>query len=139
MEFSGGQSAGLVENHSANVGRGLNKRAGLDNDLLIIDPIVVPLIWQNGNFQNMEILSVIRTLPDLLGFDVRTIAGLSNLTSGKGGKEKKLLLERTYLPVLLESGLSMTLMDVFHEETIRTVWASRALMSPKIFSWEDLS
>ena len=115
------------------------KRAGLDNDLLIIDPIVVPLIWQNGNFQNMEILSVIRTLPELLGFDVRTVAGLSNLTSGKGGKEKKLLLERTYLPVLLESGLSMTLMDVFHEETIRTFRASRALMSPKIFSWEDLS
>ncbi len=114
------------------------KGAGVDEEHLIIDPIIVPLIWQDGNIQDMEILSVIRTLPDLLGFNVRTIAGLSNLTAGRGNKEEKGLLERTYLPMLLEAGLSMALMDVFHEETIRIARACRALMSQGVFSFEEI-
>jgi 5-methyltetrahydrofolate corrinoid/iron sulfur protein methyltransferase len=105
---------------------------------LIIDPIVAPLMWQDGNSQDMEILSVIRTLPELLGFDVRTIGGLSNLTTGKGDRVKKLFMEETYLPMLLEAGLSMVLMDVFHEKTMRAARACRALMSPKVFSWEEV-
>ncbi len=113
-------------------------KAGIDNECLIIDPIVPPLIWQNGNFQSMEILSVIRTLPDLLGFDVRTIGGLSNLTAGKGAGDKKLLMERVYLPMLLEAGLSMILMDMFHEELLGVVGACRSLLSPKVFSWEEV-
>jgi len=114
------------------------KKAGLTNAHLIIDPIVAPLIWQDGNFQDMEILSVIRTLPELLGFDVRTISGLSNLTAGNGDRGKKLLMEETYLPMLLEAGLSMVLVDVFHEKTMRTARACRALMSQKVFSWGEV-
>ena len=113
-------------------------QAGLDKERLIIDPIIAPLIWQDGNSQNMEILSVIRTLPDLLGFDVRTIAGLSNLTSGQGDRGKKILMEKTYLPMLMGAGLSMALIDVFHEETIRVARACRSLMRPRVFSWEEI-
>lgn len=113
-------------------------QAGLDKKRLIIDPIIAPLVWQNGNTQNMEILSVIRTLPDVLGFDVRTIAGLSNLTSGQRDKGKKILMEKTYLPMLMNAGLSIILMDVFHKATIRVAKACRSLMSPKVFSWEEI-
>jgi 5-methyltetrahydrofolate corrinoid/iron sulfur protein methyltransferase len=56
--------------------------AGIQPERIIIDPVVAPLAWQDGNRQNMAVLEVIRTLPDLLGFPVRTIAGLSNLTTG---------------------------------------------------------
>jgi len=113
-------------------------KIGLNKDRLILDPIIAPLIWQDGNIQNMEILSVIRTLPDLLGFDVRTIAGLSNLTSGKGAMDKKLLMEKTYVPMLLEAGLSMLLMDVSHEETMHVARACQALMRARVFSWEEV-
>ncbi len=112
--------------------------AGVDEAHLIIDPIIVPLMWQNGNIQDMEILSVIRTLPDLLGYNVRTIAGLSNLTAGRKNKDEKALLERAYLPMLLEAGLSMALIDVFHEETIRIARACRTLISPRVFSFEEI-
>jgi 5-methyltetrahydrofolate corrinoid/iron sulfur protein methyltransferase len=113
-------------------------KAGLDNKRLIMDPIIAPLIWQDGNVQNMEILSVIRTLPDLLGFEVRTIAGLSNLTSGQGDRKKKILMEKAYLPMLLEAGLTMVLMDVLHEKTVTVARACSALISPKVFSWEEV-
>jgi 5-methyltetrahydrofolate corrinoid/iron sulfur protein methyltransferase len=113
-------------------------KAGLDSKRLIIDPIIAPLIWQDGNIQNMEILSVLRTLPDLLGFDVRTIAGLSNLTSGQSNRKKKDLLEKAYLPMLLEAGLGMILMDVLHGKTVAVARACRALVGRKVFSWEDV-
>jgi len=112
--------------------------AGIDTEKLIIDPIVAPVIWQDGNIQDMEVLNVIRQLPDLLGFPVRTIAGLSNLTTGKGIKEKKLLLERTYLPMLAASGLNYILMNVFHLESVKTAVACRELMSNGIFTWESV-
>lgn len=114
------------------------EKTGMDNEQLIIDPVIAPLIWQNGNFQNMAILSLLRNLPDLLGFPVRTVAGLSNLTTGQGPKDKKLLMERAYLPMLAESGLSMLLLNIFHTETVQLAKACNALASNKIFTWEDI-
>jgi len=111
-------------------------RTGLEPQRLIIDPIVPPLIWEDGAEQAIEVLETIRTLPDLLGFPVRTIAGLSNLTTGRGPKEKKLLVERAYLPMLAASGLSEILLNIFHGETVRLARTCKFLRASKIFAWE---
>ncbi len=111
---------------------------GIDREHLIIDPIVVPLMWQSGNFQAKEILSVITHLPDLLGFSVKTIAGISNLTTGKGNMDKKRLMERVYLPMLAASGLDMALLNIFHKETVKTARACRSITSEKVFAWDEL-
>ena len=112
--------------------------AGIDNEQLIIDPIVVPVLWENGNRQAEEVLTVIRALPELLGFKVRTIAGISNLTTGSGEKNKKLLLEQSYAAMLAEAGLDMALVNVLHQDTVHTVKACNSLLSDKIFSWAEL-
>ena len=114
------------------------QKAGIDNERLIIDPVVAPVMWENGNIQDMEILSVIRNLPDLLGFPVRTIAGISNLTTGAGPKDKKLLLERTYVPMLAAAGLSMALMNISHQDTVQVARACNSLQSRNIFTWEEV-
>ncbi len=111
------------------------QKAGIDPEKLIIDPVIAPLIWENGHLQDMAILSLLRNLPDLLGFPVRTIAGVSNLSTGQGPKEKKLLMERTYLPMLAAAGLTMALLNVFHTETMRTARAVKTIMDPGIFTW----
>jgi 5-methyltetrahydrofolate corrinoid/iron sulfur protein methyltransferase len=116
------------------------QKAGLDPDRLIIDPIIAPVLWENGNIQNSGSLNVIRQLPDLLGYPPRTIAGLSNLTTGgQGNLEKRLLLERSYLPMLAASGLSMALMNIFHTETVTVAKTCNALLSENIFAWEEIS
>jgi 5-methyltetrahydrofolate corrinoid/iron sulfur protein methyltransferase len=112
--------------------------AGIDRERLIIDPIVVPVTWHNGNLQNREVLSVIRQLPDLLAFPVRTIAGLSNLTATDGPREKKLLIENTYLCMLAEAGLSMVLMNVLHKEAVKAAKACRSLLQSSIFAWDEI-
>jgi 5-methyltetrahydrofolate corrinoid/iron sulfur protein methyltransferase len=111
---------------------------GIDENHLIIDPIIVPLSWQNGNHQAKEILTFIHNLPDLFGFQVKTIAGLSNLISGHGNMKKKLLMERTYLPMLASAGLDMVLVNIFHNQTVEVAKACTPLISPRIFSWAEL-
>lgn len=112
--------------------------AGVDKDQLIIDPVIVPILWENGNKHAQEVLTVIRTLPELLGYNVRTIAGISNLTTGSAEKEKKLLLEQSYVAMLAEAGLDMALMNVFHHGTMKTIKASSSLINDKIFTWAEI-
>ena len=109
--------------------------AGLPPEQLIIDPVVPPLIWQNGQAQAMEVVSVIRTLPDLLGFKVDTIAGISNLTCGPGNQEQKPVFEQSYTAMLASAGLTMALVNVFHAGTMAAIRACNILTGTKVFSW----
>jgi 5-methyltetrahydrofolate corrinoid/iron sulfur protein methyltransferase len=112
--------------------------AGIDKEQLIVDPVIVPILWDNGNIQAREVLNVIRTLPELLGFRVRTIAGISNLTTGPGERDKKLVLEQSYVAMLAEAGLDMALMNVFHSSTIKIIKACNCLTSDRIFAWAEI-
>ena len=111
---------------------------GLEPERLIIDPVLAPLMWEDGSAQAVELINVIKMLPDLLGFPVRTVVGISNLTSGKVIKEKKLLLEEVYLSMLAAAGLDMVLLNMFHQRTVSVVRACNAITNRGIFSWEDI-
>ncbi|MCP4672841.1 MAG: dihydropteroate synthase, partial [Desulfobacula sp.] len=87
-------------------------------------------------FQARAVLEVIRTLPDLLGFEVKTIAGLSNLTTGTRDKNKKNLVEQSYIAMLAASGLDYLMMDVLNHETLRVAKTSDIIIKTDIFSWE---
>jgi 5-methyltetrahydrofolate corrinoid/iron sulfur protein methyltransferase len=114
------------------------KKAGLDNEQLIIDPVIAPVIWENGISHNLGILSVIRLLPELLGFPVRTIAGISNLATGSLPLKTKQKLECAYLPMMAAAGLSMALVDMFHRETIQTAGICHSFLNPGVFSWAEI-
>jgi 5-methyltetrahydrofolate corrinoid/iron sulfur protein methyltransferase len=83
------------------------EKVGLDQKHLIIDPVVVPVNWQDGHLQAGQVLRTIRDLPNVLGFEVRTVVGLSNLTAGAKRHPKRLLLEQVYLSMLAAAGLDM--------------------------------
>jgi 5-methyltetrahydrofolate corrinoid/iron sulfur protein methyltransferase len=112
------------------------QQAGVSAEHLIIDPIVAPLVWQDGNLQNVAVLEVIRSLPDLLGAPVRTIAGLSNLTTGAPDADTRRHYQQTFLPMLAAAGLDMILMNVLDAATMRTVDACRNLTTGGIFTWQ---
>ena len=111
---------------------------GLDKRHLIIDPLVVPIIWQDGHLQAGEVLRTIQSLPDVLGFEVKTVVGLSNLTAGAGGHPKRPLLEQVYLSMLAAAGLDMVLLDIFHAATTAAAKAADALIGGKPFAWDGL-
>ena len=110
----------------------------IDPARLIIDPVLVPLTWANGAFQAKEILTVIRELPNLLDYPVKTIVGLSNLTTGKADISKKLQVEQVFLPMLASAGLYMVLMNVFHQQTVKAAKTCNMMLNPGIFTWEEV-
>ena len=111
------------------------KKAGLRPERLIIDPVVVPISWEDGTAQARDVLSCIRLLPDLLGFPVKTVVGLSNLTSGAGAKPAPLLLEEAYLAMLVEAGLDLVLMNVLRKRSVATASICDAIKNSRVWSW----
>ena len=112
------------------------EKAGIAPDRLIFDPIVAPLAWQDGNRQNMAVLETIRTLPDLLGVPVRTMAGLSNLTAGAPDKAARNRYQQAFLPMLAATGTDFILMNVLDPDLMRTAKACRNITAGSIFSWQ---
>jgi 5-methyltetrahydrofolate corrinoid/iron sulfur protein methyltransferase len=113
------------------------QQAGIQPQRLIIDPVVAPLTWQDGNHQNMAVLEVIRTLPDLLGFPVRTIAGLSNLTTGAPDPSTRRRYQHAFLPMLAAAGLNMILMNVFDSTITRLNESCRDITGGAVFTWQQ--
>ncbi len=111
------------------------QKAGVPKERIIIDPVVPPLAWDDGIIQARAVLNVIKTLPDLLGFPVRTIAGLSNLTTGAQEKYKKDLIETNYAALLAEAGLDYLLMDILNEKIVKSANTADILLTQDIFSW----
>lgn len=110
-------------------------QSGLPRERLIIDPVIAPVSWDNGIRHNQAVLSLLKSLPDLLGGPVRTIAGVSNLASGPMPIRRKIELEKAYLPMLAAAGLEMALLNVFHDATVQTARVCDALLGNKVFAW----
>jgi 5-methyltetrahydrofolate corrinoid/iron sulfur protein methyltransferase len=112
------------------------EKAGISPERLIFDPIVAPLAWQDGNRQNMAVLETIRNLPDLLGEPVRTMAGLSNLTTGAPDAAARKRYQQAFLPMLAAAGTDFILMNALDPDLMRTVAACRNITAGNIFSWQ---
>jgi 5-methyltetrahydrofolate corrinoid/iron sulfur protein methyltransferase len=110
--------------------------AGVAKEQVIIDPIVPPLAWEDGIVQARTILKVIQRLPELLGFPVETMGGLSNLTTGAMDKNKKTLLELTYISMLAAAGLDYALIDILNDQTVKVARTAGILSKEQLFSWE---
>ena len=109
--------------------------AGIDQERLIFDPIVAPLVWQDGNRQNIANLEVIRTLPELLGFPVRSMAGLSNLTAGAPDANTRICYQSAFLPMLAAAGVTIMLMNALDPKLVDLARACRNITGEGIFSW----
>lgn len=109
--------------------------AGVAKERVIIDPVVPPLSWEDGIGQARAVLDVIRALPELLGFPIRTIAGISNLGTGAKDRARRRLLEQNYVAMLASAGLSFALMDVLDGELVRSARTADILAREEIFSW----
>lgn len=114
------------------------EKAGIRRERLILDPVVPPLTWDDGLARARDIVETIRMLPDLLGFPVRTMAGLSNLTTGAGSRPGKNRLEIVYLSMLAGAGLDYLMMDILNPEVAASARAAGLMARGEIFSWAQV-
>ncbi len=112
--------------------------AGLPPEKLIIDPIVAPLSWQDAAAHNRALLEVLQRLPEMLGFEVQTIASLSNLTTGHAPRRQKEKLEQAFIPMLAARGLSMLLVNMDHGRSVQMARICGWLLDGSVFSWHQV-
>ncbi len=114
------------------------ERSGIPRERLILDPVVPPLSWDDGLARARDVVETIRMLPDLLGFPVRTMAGLSNLTTGAADKHKKNRLETVYLSMLANAGLDYLMLDILNSEVVAAARTADTMVNGDIFSWAGI-
>ncbi len=111
---------------------------GIGPNRLWIDPVVVPLGWQEGQAYNAALLEVLRRLQDVFGEPVSTLVGLSNLTSGAAGSRGVSWLQEVFLAAAAGAGLTHAMIDVGKPGLLRTVRALEVLENRRLYAPEEL-
>ncbi len=114
-------------------------RRGIGPDRLWFDPMVAPLGWPEGQECDAAFLEVLRSLPDVLGTPVRTLAGLSNLTTGASGGTQVPWLQEVFLAAAAGAGLTHAMLDVRNARLVRVARAIEVLQGDRLFAPEDLA
>ncbi len=114
-------------------------QAGLSPEQLVIDPVVAPLSWQDAAAHNRSLFQVLQRLPDMLGFNVKTAASLSNLTTGPTVRRHKEKLEQAFIPMLVAHDLSMLLVNMNHNRSVSMVQACRWILDEGVFTWQQVA
>ncbi|MCD6150231.1 MAG: dihydropteroate synthase [Deltaproteobacteria bacterium] len=109
-------------------------QAGISLDRLIIDPVVVPLGWGDGHLHSGEILKFLHLLPEALSQPVKTMVGLSNITTRSTGRPVRQDVEVVFLSMLAALGLDYAMVNVRHQSLIRTAQLIKSLQGKEIFS-----
>lgn len=109
-------------------------QAGIPLDRLIIDPVIVPLGWGDGHLHSGEILKFLSLLPQALSQPVKTMVGLSNITTRSTGRTGRQDVEVVFLSMLAAVGLDYALVNVRHRPLFRTARLIRSLQGREIFS-----
>ncbi len=109
-------------------------RAGISLDRLIIDPVVAPLGWGDGHLHSGEILKFLTLLPEALSQPVKTMVGLSNITTRSAGRAVRQEVEVVFLSMLAALGLDYAMVNVRHRSLLRTARLIQSLQGREIFS-----
>jgi len=115
------------------------KDAGVSAEKVIIDPVLVPLSWQNGTEYNRELLRTIQILDQLFEKPVRTMAGLSNLTSGSPGCFVRERVESAFIFMLAAAKLDYILMNTSRRSNLNALCLSQLLLGNKVFTWQEVA
>ena len=110
---------------------------GVPPERIIIDPVLLPLSWQDGTRYNRELFEVIRLLPQLFEKPIRTIAGLSNLGAGSPTREARTKVETSFILMLAAAKLDYILMNVTQRNNLETLNLSQLLLGEKVFTWQE--
>jgi|GEM_PF-3359952 len=113
------------------------EKLNIDRSKIILDPIVAPLGWGDGVTHNKSNLEFIKLVPQVFGEEVKTICGLSNLTTTAAKGESKGSLQSFYLSMLYGAGIDMIMVDVFNDKVLNTIKFIQTLDEKRVFSFGD--
>jgi 5-methyltetrahydrofolate--homocysteine methyltransferase len=102
--------------------------AGIPQEKIYFDPLVRPVATEGA--QGRAVLEAVREIKEKFP-GARTICGLSNVSFGL---PRRGLLNRTFLAMLLASGLDAAIIDPTDKGMMAAIFASRALLGQDEYS-----
>ncbi len=102
---------------------------GLSPEQLFIDPIIMPLKFMQE--QSLEILKATSQFKLFSDPPCHIVCGLSNVSNGA---KYKRLINRTFLTMLITSGLDAAILDVTDKEMIDTILTAELIMNKTIYA-----
>lgn len=110
--------------------------AGISNDRILIDPVVLPLGVDVGQQHAAAVQEVVATLPHMFDPPVRSVCGLSNISNG-APEHVRPAINNVFIAMLAALGLSAVIADALDGEAMRTVRLVRALTDQSLYSVSD--
>lgn len=118
-------------------GRCEEKGIGLER--LWIDPVVAPLGWVDGQEHDAGLLEVLRRLPEVLGGPVKTLVGLSNLTTRAAARAGVPWLQEVFLAAAAGAGLTHAMVDIRNVALVRVARALEVFKGDRLFAPEEFA
>lgn len=110
--------------------------AGIPNERLYLDPIILPIGLDVGQQSALAVQEVLRALPEMFDPPVKTTCGLSNISSGLA-TDLRSGVNCVYMAMLAALGLSSAIVDVLDPNMRRTLRLVRAFRNESLFSASD--
>jgi 5-methyltetrahydrofolate corrinoid/iron sulfur protein methyltransferase len=110
--------------------------AGVPNERIWIDPIILPIGVEVGQAHAVAVQAVLTALPELFEEPVQTTCGLSNTSNG-APDELRSSIERAFLPMLAACGMTSAILNAKDKEMMRTVRLINALQNQSLYSVSD--
>jgi 5-methyltetrahydrofolate corrinoid/iron sulfur protein methyltransferase len=110
--------------------------AGVGNDRILIDPVVLPLGVDVGQQHAAAVQEVVAVLPQMFDPPVRSVCGLSNISNGAPAHLRP-AINNVFMAMLAGLGLDAVLVDVLDADAMRAVRLVRALKDQSLYSVSD--
>jgi cobalamin-dependent methionine synthase I len=110
--------------------------AGVPNERIWIDPIILPIGVEVGQAHAVAVQEVLRMLPEVFEPNVQTTCGLSNTSNG-APDELRSAIDRAFLPMLAACGMTSAIVNAKDPEMMRTIRLVKALKNESLYSISD--
>jgi len=116
-----------VENAGMIVAKAME--CGMEPDRVFLDPIVMPLKYMQD--QCKMILEAVRQFQLFSDPPPNTVCGLSNISNGT---TQKSLIDRTFLVMAINNGMSSAICDVMDTELVNAALTAELMMDKQIYA-----
>lgn len=110
--------------------------AGVPNERIWIDPIILPIGVEVGQAHAVAVQQVLKMLPEVFDPAVQTTCGLSNTSNG-APDELRGPIERVFAPMLAACGMTSAIVNARDKELMRVIRLIKAFKNEALYSVSD--
>lgn len=110
--------------------------AGVTNDRILLDPVVLPLGVDVGQQHARAVQEVVASIPHMFDPPVRTVCGISNVSNGAPDRLRP-ALNGVFAAMLCALGLDWAIADALDPDFMRTARLVRAFRNLSLYSVSD--